>query len=387
MERTAFGTVIGLWAAGLGAAAQFGKVAVTFDDLSGIYGAAGPVLGFAVSLVGFVGILFGVTAGLIVARVGARRALIAALLLGALLSAYQATLPALPLFLFSRAIEGASHLAIVVAAPTLIAQLSLPRHRGLTLSLWSTFFGVAFALLVWLGLPLVRASGVGALFAAHGGYMAAMAILIAFLLPRDVVGPGQGRLNLPDVVQDHIRIYRSPWLSAPALGWFCYAASFVAILTIMPQFLPDAARDAVVGAMPLAGIASSMTLGVWFLRRLPAIAVVQAGFLCCLLAAVTLWALPQHPAPYIALALAMGLVQGSSFAAIPQLNATPQGQAQANGALAQMGNVGTTSGTPMLAAAVGQGGIGGFLLFAALLFSCGFCVHLIMARRRSHVAP
>ncbi len=119
----------------MGAAAQYGKVSVVFDALPSVYPGAGAALGFVVSLVGLVGIVFGVVAGLVVARVRYRRALISALWIGAGMSAFQALLPGLPLLLASRVIEGASHLAIVVAAPTLIAQLSAPKDRGLTLSL------------------------------------------------------------------------------------------------------------------------------------------------------------------------------------------------------------------------------------------------------------
>ena len=385
MERTAFGTVIGLWVAGLGAAAQFGKVSVSYDMLSGHYHASGPSLGFAVSLVGFIGILFGVVAGLLVARIGYRRALIAALGLGALMSFYQATLPALPLFLVSRAVEGASHLAIVVAAPTLIAQISAPRHRGFTLSLWSTFFGVAFSLLVWFGVPLAEKFGVGALYGAHGAYMACMAILVAQVLPRDVFGSSDENISLSIALSAHWRIYRSPRLCAPALGWVSYAGAWVAILTLMPQFLPPETRSFVIGLMPIAGIVSSMTVGVWMLRYLQAVQVIQIGFVLCLGASVALWLNPQIAGPYLALALAMGLVQGSSFTAIAQLNVTPEARAEANGALAQMGNVGTTLGTPILAALIAGLDSGGFLLFALGLYSFGLISHILLARRRLQV--
>lgn len=149
--RTPFGVILALWGAGLGSAAQYGKVSVVFDVLPGIYPQAGAAVGWIVSLVGMVGILFGVVAGLLVARIRYRRALIWALWLGAAVSAVQALLPPLPVMLLTRVVEGLSHLAIVVAAPTLIAQLSAPRHRGFTLTLWGTFFGVAFALLAFAG--------------------------------------------------------------------------------------------------------------------------------------------------------------------------------------------------------------------------------------------
>ena len=379
--QTRYGVVLALWAAGLGAAAQFGKVSVAYHLLPDIYDGSGPVLGFAVSLVGFVGIVFGVVAGLLVAQVGFRRALVGALLLGALASAFQAFLPPFWILLISRAIEGASHLAIVVAAPTLIALLSAPKDRGLTLSLWSTFFGVAFALLALVGLPLAHRLGVGALFAAHAMYMAAMAALLWLSLPPDDRAEG-AKLDLSGVLRDHLRIYRSPFLSAPALGWLCYAATFLAVLTILPPFLPLADRIWVFALMPLAGIASSMTLGVWLLRRFPPVPIIISGFLLCLICAVALWAQPTLPWAYLALATAMGLIQGASFAAIPVLNPDPALQAQANGALAQMGNVGTTLGTPVLAMLVAGAGIDGFLLFAVVLLGGGGLIHVHMMRRR-----
>ena len=146
-EHTSFLRVFALWAAGLGAAAQYGKMSVIFDLLPDIYPQAGAALGFLVSLVGGVGILLGVVAGLVVARVRYRRALLFALWLGAAVSAFQAFLPGFGWMLASRVVEGLSHLAIVVAAPTLIAQLSAVKDRGFTLTLWGTFFGVAFAVL------------------------------------------------------------------------------------------------------------------------------------------------------------------------------------------------------------------------------------------------
>ena len=70
MDRTNWILVWLLWGAGLGAAAQYGKISVIFDQLPGVYPTAGAALGFAVSLVGAVGIVLGIVAGVFVARIG-----------------------------------------------------------------------------------------------------------------------------------------------------------------------------------------------------------------------------------------------------------------------------------------------------------------------------
>ena len=232
-ERTNFLLVFALWGAGLGAAGQYAKISVIFDQLGAVYPDAGAALGFIVSLVGFVGILLGVVAGLVVARIRYRRAMLWALWAGAGVSLFQALLPSLPLMLVSRVVEGVSHLAIVVAAPTLIAQLSEDRHQGLTLTLWSTFFGVAFTLLVALGLPLVEARGVPALFIAHSVWMVVFAVVLTlFLRPLETATKGQ--LSLSGILTDHLTIYRSARIAAPGAGWLFYTFCFLAILTVLP---------------------------------------------------------------------------------------------------------------------------------------------------------
>ncbi|MCC6518251.1 MAG: MFS transporter, partial [Tabrizicola sp.] len=121
--------VLILWCAGLGAAAQFGKISILYEDLRNAYGGNGEVaLGLVVSIVGMVGLIFGTTAGLLVARIGPRRAIVAALAAGAAMSAMQSLMPAYPLMLATRIIEGASHLSIVVVGPTMIAALA-PEDR------------------------------------------------------------------------------------------------------------------------------------------------------------------------------------------------------------------------------------------------------------------
>lgn len=379
-DKTNWPLVLLIWAAGLGAAAQYGKISVIFDRLPQIYPDAGTSLGFAVSLVGFLGILLGIVAGVLVARVGYRRALLTALVVGAGASAFQALFPPLPLFLSSRVVEGAAHLAIVVAAPTMIAQIVTQRESGLALTLWGTFFGVAFAVLAWAGLALVNAAGLASLLWAHAAYMALIALVLWPRLPR-IVQQARG-VRWVELITAHRRIYGSAYIGAPALGWLFYTLCFVSVLTLLPGHLDPSERAFVIGAMPLLSILSSLTFGVWLLRFMPATGVVILGFTGCAGCALLLWLLPGNAVPALALGASLGLVQGASFAAVAQLNAAPEDRALANGGLAQMGNLGNTAGTPLFLALIGVAGYAGFAIGMACVFLVGALIHLWLARQR-----
>ena len=381
-ERTDWVLVILLWLAGLGAAAQYGKVSVVYDLLGQLYPNAGTGLGFAVSLVGFTGMLLGVVAGLLVARIRYRRAIIGGLVLGAVVSLFQAALPSFPLLLGSRVLEGVAHLAIVVAAPTLIAEVTAPRHAGFALTLWGTFFGVAFAVLVFAGLPLVDVGGVPALFVAHAIFMALMAGLLLWRLPRRERDQPSVSFGIGSIVRKHHDIYSSPFISAAGIGWLFYATCFVSLLTLLPPFIAPEYRAFVIGAMPLISIASSMTLGVFLLRFLPAVRVIETGFVAAAIFAILLIWTPGSPLLCLALAASQGLVQGASFAAVPQLNEDTSARAAGYGAMAQTGNIGNTLGTPLLAAIITMAGHTGAMIAVAILFTIGATAHFVLGKRR-----
>ncbi|RVT85160.1 MFS transporter [Rhodobacteraceae bacterium CCMM004] len=382
LPRTDWGRVLLLWAAGLGAAAQYGKVSVIYDQLGAVWPGAGPAVAFAVSLVGAVGVLLGVVAGVLVARIGYVRALIGALWLGAAMSAWQATLPSFGWFLVSRVVEGLSHLPIVVAAPTLIAGLSARRDAGLTMSLWGSFFGMAYAILVFGGLPLARAAGVSGLFAAHALTMAALAIAVQAAVPRRPSRPAA----IPgpaDLLRHHGRIYGSPWIGAAGIGWLFYTFCYIGLLTLLPPYIAPEWRAPVVGAMPLVSIVVSLTLGVVLLRRHDAVTVGLFGFFAGAAAAGALILWPGSPAICLALAGALGLVQGAGFAAVPQLNAETADRAAAYGAMAQTGNIGNTLGTPVLALVLALAGHAVGMAFAAAVLLIGAAAHIALARARA----
>lgn len=377
-------TVLLVFCAGLGAAAQFGKISVLFDALSVQYAGQRQVaMGWMVSIVGIVGLIFGTTAGLFIGRLGAARVLVTALVCAAVVSWVQSRLPPYPVMMGLRVVEGATHLAIVVVGPVLMAGAANARWQGLVMALWGSFFGLSFAGLALVVPGIVASFGIAGVFLGHGIWMAVCAVALWAVLPADV----RGVVRLPGSIwARHVMIYASPRIAAPGMGFFCYTILFVALLTLLPPQVPIGQRVLVQTAMPLVSIGVSLTIGVWALRYLSAVHVVQVGFVLAALATVALWATwGQAPMAWAAFVLsgAFGLVQGASFATIPALNATPDDRAMAAGALAQLGNLGTVTGTPLLAWLFTHGSAGAILTFCLPFCVAGIAIHAAQSQRRA----
>lgn len=376
--------VVLIWLAGLGAAAQFGKISVLFAALRESYGSQGEAaLGLVVSVVGIIGVIFGTTAGIWVARIGPRRAMLAALLLGALVSALEASLPPYPVMIALRICEGISHLLLVVVGPTMIAALAPAARRPFAMTLWSGIFAVTFALLALITPAILAFGGAAALLLGHAGYMLALALILAPVLPRDATIVPQKMGNL---LARHWAIYASPRLAAPALGFVFYTLLYVAMMTLLPPAMPQGERLLLAIGFPLVSISCSLSLGIWFLGRYPAVRLIQLGYLLAVPGFVMLglfWG--QSFGMMLGgcwVAAGLGIVQGASFAAIPELNSSTEARAEASGAMAQLGNIGSSSGTPLLAGLLASGGPWALSLLAVLACLGGVTVHALLARRR-----
>lgn len=382
-------TALAIWAAGLGAAAQFGKMSVIYPQLGQHYGGHGAVaIGLMVSIIGIIGLVFGTTAGMLVTRLGPKRVMLSALALGALVSLVQSMLPPFGWMLLARVPEGLSHLAIVVVGPTAIAATASLRFQPLVMTLWGSFFGLTFTVLAYFGPDLVASHGIGALFQLHALWLILCLAVLAVLMPADP--PRLAGAAFGGIVAQHVETYRSPRIAAPALGFVCYTVTYVAVLTLLPGAIGAEWGHFAAVAMPLVSILVSLTLGVGLLGRISAVRLVQAGFACVIVAALGLWLVwgqgPWQAGFACMVAAAMGTVQGASFAAIPQLNSALADRARAAGAIAQLGNLGTTTGTPMLALILAQSGVSGLTVFLIAFSALGILLHAWAARRRVTLA-
>jgi len=208
--------------------------------------------------------------------------------------------------------------------------------------------------------------------------------LFALLPPDPPHRPIAGQGNL---LAQHVAIYASPYLAAPAMGFVCYTVTYVAVLTLLPAVVTPGWGPFIGVFMPLVSITISLTLGVWLLSKLPAFRLVQAGFAVAILASLGLWATWGQGAAEAGFALltaaALGVVQGASFASLAQINPSAEHRARGAGAIAQLGNLGTTTGTPLLAWLLTKTEVNGLAAFLIGFSALGIAIHSLQARRRS----
>jgi AAHS family 3-hydroxyphenylpropionic acid transporter len=191
--------------------------------------------------------------------------------------------------------------------------------------------------------------GVHMLFALHAVLLLLAAASVWVMVPADPAR--QKETAGTSLLARHVRIY-THWATAlPGLCFFCYTGMAVALLTFLPRGLAEDQRWAA-AVLPFTGMAGTFGAG-WLTRRhdpmrllrwvYPALGI--AGLACATAAAVQ-WG--YTPAALVLMGVS-GLAGGTAFALIPTLNKDPAQQARANGAVAQMGNLGATLGPPTFA--------------------------------------
>ncbi len=360
-SRTHWPLVALLWATGLLAAAQFAKLTLTLDALALAY--PGAPVAFAVSGVAVVGVIGGALSGAVVARIGVRSAVLWSIGISGALALIQGLPMPFWALMLTRVLEGVGHLGLVVALPTMMAALAAPSDKSVVMGLWGTFFGVSyalFALLVPVGLAV---GGIRLVYAAHGVMLLALWPVLWRALPR-VMAKG---VAMPGFAAVHRTIYSTPRLLAPAVGHGIYTSLFIALVAFLPGALNAPWLTPLLPVTNLLGTFSSGFLARWVSPQ----QVVVGGFAASAVLFVGAAFMPWLALPAL---FATGVTAGGNFAAVPALNLDPADQARANGAMAQLGNVGTFSGTPLFAVAVMAGlwgvtGLAVAICLAGVLFA------------------
>jgi len=154
LPTTRWEAVLLVVAAGVTSALRVGKAASGAPLLQADLGIGLSAVGWLTGIFAALGVVGGVPAGVLVGAFGARRLLIAGLLITAAGAAVGALSTDLTVLMASRVFEGAGFLLIIVAAPSLLNAITSPSDRDLAFALWSCFMPVGMGLAMMAG-PLM----------------------------------------------------------------------------------------------------------------------------------------------------------------------------------------------------------------------------------------
>ena len=338
-----------LWLSGIAAAMQFAKFSVAFDLLNIQYSVSSFWTGLSLSIVGLVGLIFGVSASIYVPKIGHKKILLISLLLGVIISFVQALNPVFPILFISRIIEGISHLGIVVTAPVVIILASSEKHHSLVMGLWSSFFGIAFSVTAWVGRPIFEFYSIFALFFVHALLMVFTMVLLIVLIKK--INIPYKETNRVSFFAAHKSVYSNWRTFSPGVLFFFHTFMFIALFTFLPGFSGNEnSRNFLLIILPLISIIGTFVAGIvsqYFIS--PSRLCVFAFISLIVLVSIIKFSFDNSMifvSASMILILFSGIIQGSVFSLIPKISLSTQDQTSANGAVAQLGNLGSTLGPP-----------------------------------------
>lgn len=362
-----------IYAGGVLAAAQYGKLATLAPLIQAELGTGLIMMAVAIGLIEIGGAVLGLRAGLLAQHLGLNRTMVAALIVLALASLGSATAADMAGLIAWRLLEAVGYLGVVVSAPALIMRTTAPHIAARMLALWSTFVPVGFALGAWVHSVLATSANWRMAVAADSVVAAALAVAIWTSRVRTGAAPPAPRDTLQTV---------PPASRYLAVSYGCFVSCRVGVFALLPSIL--VARSGLTVAE--AGLwTSAVTFSTVFGSAIAAIALNwpdrqrSLSTFSLLLPAVLMFAVLAGPASPIAIGSAavamfvlLGVFGGLLFGWLATLSGGPDRGAASFGLLAQCGATGALAGPSAMAATVQHGsgtaaaGLGLVLLVATL---------------------
>ena len=268
---TRWGTVFLILFAGSVGAAQLGKLpgalpAIRADLDFGLVAA-----GWLISTIVLIGALGSIGAGMIGDRFGHRRMLLGGAALVSIGSLAGSAAEALIPLIATRFVEGIGYIAVISAAPVLIARAATDRDRPVAFGVWSFYMPFGMAAMVALSPLLISAFGSWRGLWVFNAALAFLSLLLLFYALRGrnfARVPADTRVGLGDVWRTVRRA--GPWIVAISFG--TYSLVFLSSMAFLPTFLIEREGFSAETAALLIGLAVFMNApgcltGGWMLKK------------------------------------------------------------------------------------------------------------------------
>lgn len=374
---TAWGPVLLAIGAGILAAFQVGKVHIALPSIRHSFALSLVSASWLLSALSVVGLFVATPTGSYAGKIGTKKTLILGLLLVAAASAAGAFSPTSAWLLWSRLLEGIGFVMIVVAAPSLIVELTTHADIRLALAGWSCFMPGGIALITLLAPLLLATHTWRALWLAN-----ALLILLYAALLMVAVKP---RSVIPVELQAHpltefraVATARGPLFLAIIFGM--YTMQQLAIMGFMPtllieKFSVSPSRAGVLVSIAMASnILGNLAAGLLLQRGVRRSVLIGATSMFMVIMSLGMFSFGLSLAPVYFCAFLFscvgGIVPASVISAAPIHAPSEQLIPATNGFLVQGSNLGIVLGPPLVssvAAGLGWRWVPATTLLAALV--------------------
>ena len=354
--------VLAAMAAGIVSGAAISKMSPALPLLQSEFGLSLIATGWLVSTFNAIALGSAILFGLICDRAGALRLCLcglACMIAGGVLGVL---VPSAAWLIFSRVIEGAGYVAILVSAPGLIAAASVPMQRGLAFGLWGAHMPVGGVAVLLASPVLFALFGWRAVWTSVAALAALVMVFLAFQ-SRHYTGMQAGTPRSLASIRASLA-QPVPWLLGVAFA--AYTLQFYAIMIWLPTYLlqtrsTGATTSALLTALFVLVNAFGNVMGGWFMHRnVPLGRVIGVTFCITTMSFVGIFANGLPDAARFACVLAYGFITGNIPPAVFSGGAhyarSPSEAGSIQGLIVQLSNVGIFAGPPLIAAAVTHGG-------------------------------
>ena len=332
--------------------------------------------GQVISALAIVGAVLAMPLGVLIARVDARKVLVAGLVVIALTSGVGGSAPNVGLLLASRVLEGIAVVTLLICASSVVGRLASPADRDLAMAFSSTAVPSGIALVLFVA-TLVSSLGIPlswqAIWHVNAGLAMACAVVVMLALPP--LPPVASASTQQHSIWDAIRsVGRSRGAQLIAICFGLYAIVYFAFSGFLPLLLRD-----LLGLSPIqagfvsAGIVAANVLGnlcsgTLMRHGVPPRRIISGCFSIAVICIPCLFWLNLPPGVAIGFAVAliggMGGAPGAMTAIAPRVAPSPALIAPTIGLMMQGSYVGQLVG-PLSAGALAQAG--GWSLVAWML--------------------
>ena len=374
---TSWGPVLLAIGAGILAAFQVGKVHIALPSIRHSFALSLVSASWLLSALSVVGLFVATPTGSYAGKIGTKKTLILGLLLVAAASAAGAFSPTSAWLLWSRLLEGIGFVMIVVAAPSLIVELTTQADIRLALAGWSCFMPGGIALITLLAPLLLATHTWRALWLANALLILLYAVLLMVAVKPRTVIPVEPQAH-PLAEFRAVATARGPLFLAIIFGM--YTMQQLAIMGFMPtllieKFSVSPSRAGVLVSIAMASnILGNLAAGLLLQRGIRRSVLIGATSIFMVIMSLGMFSFGLSLAPVYLCAFLFscvgGIVPASVISAAPIHAPSEQLIPATNGLLVQGSNLGIVLGPPLVssvAAGLGWRWVPATTLLAALI--------------------